>query len=80
LWHTLLKACGLCFLLKAVATFIYLSLTERDAGAPLSFALPSIMLSLLGAVPFALFWVLATAWLDPEWSQPKVVQKLAPAC
>lgn len=74
LWHTLLKACGLCFLLKAVAAFGYVGLTEQSTSDLMSLALPSILISLLGAVPFALFWVLATAWLDPAWSRPKVRQ------
>jgi hypothetical protein len=68
---TLGKACGLCFLLKAVAAFAYLGLVQRDDSELLSIAMGSVMVSLLGAVPFALFWVLATAWLDPAWSPAK---------
>jgi hypothetical protein len=71
---TLGKACGLCFLLKALAAFIYVGLTERGYSGLMNFALPAMLLSLLGAVPFSLFWVLATAWLDPAWSGPKVRQ------
>jgi hypothetical protein len=70
-WSTLGKACGLCFLLKAIATFIYKGLTEQGTSDLMSLATESMLLSLLGAVPFALFWVLATAWLDPAWSPPK---------
>jgi hypothetical protein len=73
-WSTLGKACGLCFLLKAMATFIYLGLTEQGTTDLMRLALPSILMSLLGAVPFALFWVLATAWLDPAWTLSKVRQ------
>ncbi len=76
---TLVKACGLCFLLKALATFLYLSLREQGASDLIGLALASILTSLAGAVPFALFWVLATAWLDPAWSQPKVKQDGAQA-
>ena len=65
---TLVKACGLCFLLKAVAIFIYAGLSQRTLRSLMSLAMGSMLLSLLGAVPFALFWVLATAWLDPAWS------------
>jgi hypothetical protein len=79
LWATLGKACGLCFLLKAMATFIYLGLTERGTPDLMGRAMNSMMLSLLGAVPFAMFWVLATAWLDPAWSPPKVRQDCAQA-
>jgi len=68
LWNTLGKACGLCFLLKALATFIYLGLTEQGTSDLMSLALPSLLMSLFGAVPFAFFWVLATAWLDPARS------------
>jgi hypothetical protein len=67
LWHTLLKACGLCFLLKAVAAFSYVTLTEHTYSELLGVVMGSVFVSLLGAVPFALFWVLATAWLDPAW-------------
>lgn len=71
LWATLGKACGLCFLLKVMATFIYEGLieriTERVTSNPIDLATRSLLMSLLGAVPFALFWVLATAWLDPAW-------------
>lgn len=67
----LVKACGLCFLLKAAATFICVGLVEGEASELLSFALGSMLISLLGAVPFAFFWVLATAWLDPAWAGPK---------
>jgi hypothetical protein len=65
--ETLLKACGLCFLLKAAATFIYVGLTEHQTQDFMSLATGSVVLSLLGAVPFALLWVWATAWLDPAW-------------
>jgi len=65
--ETLVKACGLCFLLKAAATFIYLVITGGRRPDLLSLAGASVALSLLGAVPFALLWVWATAWLDPAW-------------
>ena len=66
LWSTLGKACSLCFVLKAVAAFGYVGLTQRHDSELLSIALGSAM------VPFALFWVLATAWLDPAWDpRPK---------
>ena len=70
-WSTLGKACGLCFLLKVIATFIYEGLAEQGTSDLMSLATESMLLSLLGAVPFALFWVLATAWFDPAWSPPK---------
>jgi hypothetical protein len=76
--RTLLKACGLCFLLKTVAAFVYLGLTERGTSDLMSLALPAMLLSLLGAVPFAFSWVLATAWLDPAWS-PQGRQRCAQA-
>ena len=79
LWATLGKACGLCFLLKAVVTFIYQCQTEQAPLDLMGIATDSLLLSLLGAVPFALFWVLATAWLDPAWSRPKVGQDRAEA-
>ena len=41
----------------------------------MSLALGSMLVSLLGAVPFALFWVLATAWLDPAWSPAETVRQ-----
>ncbi len=70
---TVNKACMLCFLLKAVATFVYLGLTKQGNTELIGFAIGSVLISLVGAVPFALFWVLATAWLDPAWSpEPKV--------
>jgi drug/metabolite transporter (DMT)-like permease len=75
LWHTLLKACGLCFLLKAVATFIYVGLIEHHASDLKDLATASVLSPLVGAVPFALFWVLATAWLDPAWSLPPTVRQ-----
>lgn len=66
--RTLARTCGLCFLLKALPTFVYIAATEKgDIPGPL---LGSTMLSLLGAVPFAFFWVLITSRLDPEWSRP----------
>ncbi len=70
LGSTLFKACSGCFVLKAVGTFLYLGVGKglADLG---SLAFPSVLISLLGAVPFALFWVLATAWLDPAWPGPK---------
>ena len=72
LWSTLGKACGLCFVLKTVAAFGYVGLTQRDGSDLLGVTMWSVMVSLLGAVPFALLWVLATAWLDPAWrSRPK---------
>jgi len=72
---TLFKACGLCFLLKVVAMFIYVVLIERDISDLMSLATGSLIYSLLGAVPFALFWVLATAWLDPAWSGCRASQR-----
>jgi hypothetical protein len=78
-WATLGKACGLCFLLKALATFIYQGLTEQAPLDLMGLATSSLLLSLLGAVPFALFWVLATALLDPAWSRPKASQDRAEA-
>jgi len=75
LWATLGKACGLCFLLKAVATFLYMGVMERDTSGLMGRTIGCLLMSLLGAVPFALFWVLATAWLDPAWSPPKVRQE-----
>jgi hypothetical protein len=66
--NTLLKACGLCFLLKALATFVYLGLIEHHPSELLSLVTGSMLLSLLGAVPFAFLWILVTAWLDPVWS------------
>ena len=73
---TLLKACGLCFLLKTLA---FGGLTEQGTSDLMSLALGSMLVSLLGAVPFALFWVLATAWLDPAWPPPKPRQDSAQA-
>jgi len=35
----------------------------------------SALSPLVGAVPFALMWVLATAWLDPAWSLPLRVRQ-----
>jgi hypothetical protein len=77
-WATLGKACGLCFLLKAIAFFFYLGGNEQQPSELGVLVLDSILMSLLGAVPFALFWVLATAWLDPAWS-PQRREDCAPA-
>jgi hypothetical protein len=66
-WAMLGKACGLCFLLKAISTFIYLGLTRPGYQMLADLATESMLMSLLEAVPFALFWVLATALLDPAW-------------
>lgn len=76
LGETLLRASGLCFILKAVATFVFIITTEwtdqnmRGVGDLAALALSSCIISLLGAVPFALFWVLANRWLDPAWNPP----------
>jgi hypothetical protein len=72
LWATLGKACGLCFLLKAVGTFLYMGVMERDTSGLMGRTIGCLLMSLLGAVPFALFWVLATAWLDPAWSRSRL--------
>ena len=63
---TLWSACLGCFLLKAAATLVFLVFTESASEIP-GILIGSVMLSLLGAVPFALLWTLATALLDPAW-------------
>jgi hypothetical protein len=70
LTSTLLRACGYCFLLKMAGALVYVVLSERNFSDPAGFVFGCALLSLLGAVPFALFWVLATAWLDPAWVAP----------
>jgi len=69
LWAAVFSTCLGCFLLKAFATALYFCLVEKMVKSDLQGILfGSAMLSLFGAVPFALFWVLSMAWTDPAWS------------
>jgi hypothetical protein len=61
------STCLGCFLLKILATIFYSFMVQADPDAG-SILVGSGMLALLGAVPFALLWVLGLAWLDPAWS------------
>ncbi len=60
-----------CFALKTVTAPVYylgyLGPQDKiDAGSTLAV---SAMLAALGAVPFALLWVLAMRWTDPAWER-----------
>ncbi len=70
--HPLRKAliwtCLGCFVLKTLATFFYWAVF--DNGFHPTDIFDSAMLSLLGAVPFALLWFVGMAWSDPAWSPP----------
>ncbi len=68
--QTMFYACGICFLLKTAGTFIYLCITEKSHGETSGMLIGSVMLSLLGAVPFAFMWVIVASVLDPAWSCP----------
>jgi hypothetical protein len=71
LGKALISTCLGCFVLKALATIFYIlvSRKETDILLPTDIFL-SLWISLLGAVPFALLWVLAMAWSDPAWPPP----------
>lgn len=65
-WKALLCTCLGCFLLKTFAVTFYLCAFEH--GNRLSGILfGSAMMSLVGAVPFALLWVMVMVWTDPAW-------------
>ena len=66
---SLASTCLGCFFLKMFATFFYI-LVFQNGSRPSGLLLGSAMISLLGAVPFALLWVLTMAWSDPAWSPP----------
>jgi hypothetical protein len=73
----LISTCLGCFLLKTLATFFYILVFENGSN-PSDFLLDSAMISLSGAVPFALLWVLAMAQSDPAWPPPAAgVRRLA---
>jgi hypothetical protein len=61
--------CFGCFVLKTLATFSYRMVFEKTSG-PSGVLSDSIWESLLGAVPFALFWFLGMAFSDPSWPPP----------
>jgi hypothetical protein len=65
-WKALFSTCQGCFLLKAVATAFYITVIQRDFELS-NTLFASAMISLLGAVPFALLWVLVMAWTDPAF-------------
>ncbi len=65
----IVSTCLGCFVLKALATSFYMLAVERNPE-PGSLLVGSVIMSLLGAVPFAFLWVLAMAWSDPDWSSP----------
>jgi hypothetical protein len=62
----LLMTCVGCFVLKTLATYLYSAVFEEFRADIFG----SGMLSLLGAVPFALLWVLYMSWSDPAWRPP----------
>lgn len=66
----LFHACGICFLLKTGATIIYLCITEKFHQELGQVCFGAMILSLLGAVPFAFFWTLFTLLLDPSNLNP----------
>ncbi len=68
-WKALLSTCLGCFVLKTLAAFFYI-VVFQDGRNPGGILLGSAMLSLAGAVPFALLWVLAMVWSDPAWPRP----------
>jgi hypothetical protein len=80
LWTVLFRTCLGCFLLKTIATAYYIIVFE-DGSEPGSVLFVSTMISLLGAVPFALLWVLAMVRTDPAWRpQPSDPERcLSPA-
>ena len=61
-------------MVKAVATALYLGLVEKDTRLSNVLAEAAVM-SLMGAVPFALLWVWITARLDPVWAAPSGKQQ-----
>jgi hypothetical protein len=63
------STCLWCFVLKWLAAFFYIMVFQQGSP-PAGILLGSAALSLVGAVPFALLWVLAMAWTDPAWSPP----------
>jgi len=69
LWSALIWTCLGCFVLKTLATFFYSAVFE-NRSAPTDLLGSAMILSLLGAVPFALLWVLGMAWSDPAWRPP----------
>ncbi len=67
-WEVHISTCLACLLVKTVAGAAYNyfdSQIDRPAGEIL---LDSAMLSVLGAVPFAAFWVIVMRITDPAWS------------
>jgi len=66
LGSALLWTCLGCVVLKTLATFFYLMVFEHGAR-PAGILFGSAIAALLGAAPFALWWVLAMAWSDPAW-------------
>jgi hypothetical protein len=64
----ILSTCLGCFVLKTAATGFYIAVFAKESS-PGDILVPSGLLSLLGAVPFALLWVLGMAWTDPAWKR-----------
>ena len=68
---TLISTCLGCFVLKTLATTCYIAVFESGSLLP-DVLFGSAMLSLTGAVPFALLWILSMACSDPAWSASRL--------
>lgn len=64
---TLFCTVGGSFLLRSGSVWAYRGLTQHYFNPT-----EAVMLSLLGAVPFSLFWILLTAAFDPAWSPERL--------
>ena len=75
--QTLVQAGLACFVLKAVAVALYMILHYGGRSDLRDVILTAAVLSLLGAVPFALLWLGITAWLDPARPRPHAPENAA---